>query len=173
MIVWNRIARIFRRELPSARSPEQDYLEARIGLGEQMVAAGIDDGILGAKIATLDERIRRAREQKQATDFLQAERKVLILQLADAALEVDAPLPGADREYQNARACQAALRRDSLPRKVEERRVPAGRAEPGGICVTAAPEPSSVRSDSHFLSSKAPSDPVKTTSHGFALVSSS
>jgi hypothetical protein len=64
-----------------------------------MLAAGIDDGELGAKIAALDERTRRA------------EREGLLAQLAAAALEDDAPLPGADAEYERARAAQAALRR--------------------------------------------------------------
>jgi hypothetical protein len=64
-----------------------------------MVAAGIDDGQLGAKIAALDQRTGRV------------ERDRLLLQLAAAALEDDGPLPGADAEYGRARQAQAALRR--------------------------------------------------------------
>jgi len=70
-----------------------------------MVAAGIDDGQLAAQIASLDERIRRG----EASRVLRADRKKLVLQLAAAALEEEAPLPGADAEYQKAWVVQAAL----------------------------------------------------------------
>jgi hypothetical protein len=40
---------------------------------------------------------------------LTAERRKLLLRLAAAALEDDAPLPGADAEYETAKQAQAAL----------------------------------------------------------------
>jgi len=71
-----------------------------------MFAAGIDDGELGAKLAALDGWGGRT------------EREVLLIQLA-AALEDDAPLPGADAEYRRARQAEAALRRHDALRAVE------------------------------------------------------
>jgi hypothetical protein len=62
-----------------------------------MVAAGIDDGHLGAQIATLNGPTK------------QTPRETLLVQLAAAALEDDGPLPGADAEYKRARAAEAAL----------------------------------------------------------------
>ena len=87
------------RGLWRRRSVSRAFADAQLLLGRRMVAAGIDDGELGAKIAALGERTRRA------------EREELLVQLAAAALEDDGPLPGADAEYERARAAQAALQR--------------------------------------------------------------
>jgi hypothetical protein len=79
------------------RSLSRAFCHARMLLGRRMIAAGIDDGELGAKVAALDER----------TSW--AERDGLLAQLAAAALEEDAPLPGADAEYRRAREALTAL----------------------------------------------------------------
>jgi hypothetical protein len=89
------------------RSLSRAFSGAQLLLGQCMFAAGIDDGELGAKIAALDERIRRA----GAAQALGAERGELLVQLAAAALEDDGPLPGADAEYERAREAQVALQR--------------------------------------------------------------
>ncbi len=86
-------------------SREQTFHEAKKALGERMVAAGIDDGAIGEQIAALDEEIRQASGGQE----LRAKREQLILQLAALALEEDAPLPGAAKEYERARKAQAAL----------------------------------------------------------------
>jgi hypothetical protein len=97
-------------------------LAAELDLGERMYAAGIDDGSLGAQVAALDQRIRRA-EARPPLGPLLARRRELLLRLADAALEDDAPLPGADAEYGRAREALAALRREE------------GRARPESVAV--------------------------------------
>jgi len=83
--------------------------DAQLALGERMYAAGIDDGQLGAQIAALDERIRQAEVAMIPTRTLKVEREILVLQLAAAALVEEAPLPGADAEYERAREALAAL----------------------------------------------------------------
>ncbi len=93
------------RERPLKRA----LLDAKHALGERMIAVGIDDGHLLARIALLDERIRQANEARAFTPALKSERKMLVLQLADAALEEEAPMPGAEHEYGQAKAAQAAL----------------------------------------------------------------
>ena len=98
-------------------------LAAELDLGERMYAAGIDDGALGAQVAALDQRIRRADATRLPLGPLLARRRELLLRLAAAALEVEAPLPGADAEYPRARSAQAALRR-------EEGRAATARPEP-------------------------------------------
>jgi hypothetical protein len=85
-------------------------LAAEIDLGERMYAVGIDDGALGAQVAALDRRVRLADTTRLPLGPLLAQRRELLLRLAAAALEVDAPLPGADAEYQRARTALAALR---------------------------------------------------------------
>jgi hypothetical protein len=75
-----------------------------------MYAAGIDDGRLGAFLVVLDQRIRRAEATRLPLGPLLAQRRDLLLRLAAAALAEDAPLPGADAEYERAREAQAALR---------------------------------------------------------------
>ena len=74
-----------------------------------MYAAGIDDGQFGAQIAALDQHIRQGHAARVEVKGLQAERRTLLMRLAAAALEEDAPLPGADAEYEAARKAQAAL----------------------------------------------------------------
>ncbi len=86
-------------------------MDAKLALGERMFAAGIDDGRIGAQTAAVDERIRQAHADQAASKALKAERRTLLLRLAEAALEEDAPLPGADAEYTRARVAQTALRR--------------------------------------------------------------
>jgi hypothetical protein len=85
------------------------FADARLALGERMYAAAIDDGKTGQHIAATDEVIRRALMKGKVHQHLEAERKRLLLQLADAALEDDAPLPGADAEYAEVRKILATL----------------------------------------------------------------
>ena len=87
------------------------FVEAQAALGERMYAAGIDDGELGAKISALDEQMHWAEAVGGSTQELKATRRLLVLQLAAAALEDDGPLPGADAEYRRASEAQAALER--------------------------------------------------------------
>jgi hypothetical protein len=89
---------------------QRALLAAEIDLGERMWAAGIDDGSLGAQITALDQRIRQAGTTRLPLGPLLAERRELLLRLAAAALEEEAPLPGADAEYERARAALAALK---------------------------------------------------------------
>jgi hypothetical protein len=76
-----------------------------------MYAAGIDDGQLGAQVAALDRHLGQAQAATTDRKGLKAERRTLLVRLAAAALEEDAPLPGADAEYEAARKAQAALAR--------------------------------------------------------------
>ena len=71
-----------------------------------MLAEEVDDGHLGGLITSLDSEIRVAPSAHRPA--LVARRRILLLRLADAALEFDAPLPGAQAEYEKARACEAA-----------------------------------------------------------------
>src|SRR5205807_6975802 len=71
-------------------------LAAELDLGERMYVAGIDDGTLGAQVAALDQRIRRADAGRLPLGPLLARRRELLLRLAAAALEEEAPLPGAE-----------------------------------------------------------------------------
>jgi hypothetical protein len=91
------------------RSEAQAFYKARLALGQQMYRAGIDDGQLGAQIRDMDERICGATVTQAPSKALKLQREKLILQLADAALAEEAPLPGADAEYQTARKAEAAL----------------------------------------------------------------
>jgi hypothetical protein len=91
------------------RSLTQAFYEARLALGEKMYQAGIDDGQLGAQIRDLDERICRATATQAPSKALKLQQVKLILQLADAALAEEGPLPGADAEYQTVRKLEAAL----------------------------------------------------------------
>jgi len=76
-----------------------------------MYAAGIDDGQLGAQVAALDRHICQDHLAGVAVKGLKAERRMLLVRLAASALEEDAPLPGADAEYETASKAQAALAR--------------------------------------------------------------
>jgi hypothetical protein len=97
---WLRDVRDRRR----SRLLEEAYREARLALGRRMFEVGIDDGETGDRIAAL------------IADDAQtwALRNQLFIRLADAALEDDAPLPGADAEFERAlelhRAAEAAAR---------------------------------------------------------------
>ncbi len=91
------------------RSVIRAFSNARFALGQCMFAVGIDDGETGAQINALDQKMRRVETASGSTKVLQAERNRLVIQLADAALVEEAPLPGADAEYGKAREAQAAL----------------------------------------------------------------
>ena len=101
---------------PTTRSLKRAFVHAKIALGERMYAAGIDDGRLGSQITAVDERIRQT-HSFQAGETLKAERRRLLLRLAEAALAEDAPLPGADAEYARARTAQTALQGYSVQDK--------------------------------------------------------
>ena len=93
------------------RSLKRAFAAAQLALGERMLTSGIDDGELGGRIKLLDDKIRRAAELSASTETLRAERTQLLMRLATAALEDEAPLPGADDEYNNARRAETALRK--------------------------------------------------------------
>jgi hypothetical protein len=99
------------------------FLAAKLALGERMCAAEIDDGRLGAFLVALDQRIRQAEATRLPLGPLLAQRRDLLLRLAAAALAEDAPLPGADAEYERAREARAALQQ-------EEGKVVMNRPEP-------------------------------------------
>lgn len=92
------------------RSLRGTFDAAKLALGERMFAAGIDDGALGALISGVDDHIRRAEAVSAPTRALRAEQQRLLVRLAEAALEEQAPLPGAEDEYDHARQAEAALR---------------------------------------------------------------
>jgi len=104
----------------------QAFSAAKLALGERMYAARIDDGHLGALIVALDQSILRAETARLSPGPFLDQRRKLILQLAAVALEEDAPLPGADAEYERARTALAALR---------EAEADAGRSEPIAVGV--------------------------------------
>lgn len=91
------------------RALTRAYHEARLTLGARMYEAGIDDGELGGRLSDVDERLCYGEVDDAAGRELQNERQRLLVQLADLALEDDAPLPGADAEYQAARALKREL----------------------------------------------------------------
>lgn len=91
------------------RSLARAFYEARLALGLRMYCAGIDDGQLGEQILDLDERIRRATKTQAPSKALKLHREKLLLQLADAALEDEGRLPGADGEYEMARKIEAVV----------------------------------------------------------------
>jgi hypothetical protein len=97
---------------PRLKRLRRELLAAKLALGERMYLARIDDGRLGAFLAALDQRIRRAEATRSPVGPLLPQRRDLLLRLAAAALEDDAPLPGAQTEYD--RACEAlsALREE-------------------------------------------------------------
>jgi hypothetical protein len=99
---------------------QRAVLAAEIDLGERMCAAGIDDGSLGAQITALEQRIRRADTVLLPLGPLLAQRRELLLRLAAAALEGEAPLPGADAEYEKARIALAALREEEAKSAMPE-----------------------------------------------------
>ncbi len=88
---------------------DRAFEEALVAVGERMYAAGIDDGQLGAQVAALEQHVRQGNPAGDEVKGLKAERRTLLVRLAAAALEEDAPLPGADAEYETASKAQAAL----------------------------------------------------------------
>jgi hypothetical protein len=99
------------------RTLTRAFFDAKIALGERMYAAGIDDGRLGSQIAAVDERVCQAHSSQAAGEMLESERRRLLRRLAEAALEEDAPLPGADAEYARARTAQTVLQGYSVQNK--------------------------------------------------------
>ena len=87
----------------------QAFYQTRLVLGQSMYRGGIDDGQLGVQIRDLDECISLAAATQAPSKAIKLQREKLILQLADAALAEEGPLPGADTEYQAARKVEAAL----------------------------------------------------------------
>lgn len=87
-----------RRAAPLVR----EFDAARLALGQRMYAVGIDDGETGALISAVNQQILAARYAGASWEALEAQREKLFLRLADAALENDAPLPGADAEFAHA-----------------------------------------------------------------------
>ncbi len=92
---------------------ERALLAAKLDLGERMYAAGIDEGSLGARLTALGQRIRQAEARRLSLGLLLAQRRDLLLQLAAAALEEDAPLPGAEAEYRRAKNALATLKMEA------------------------------------------------------------
>jgi hypothetical protein len=91
----------------SFRSPFPQGTEsaaaARLALGKQMYFAGIDDGKMYGAIRTLTRAVSAPWLDFDRQTELRAQREQLFLQLADEALQYDAPLPGAEREYDRVR----------------------------------------------------------------------
>jgi hypothetical protein len=135
MATWNRSVHLVKYSLSllHKKSLEWAFLEAKYTLGERMYAAGIDDGLLAAQIANLDGTIHDAEAARRSTRALRADRKKLVLQLAAAALEEEASLPGADAEYQKAREAQAELQTHTDPYMNEESLVGVGEPVPVSI----------------------------------------
>lgn len=100
------------------RSPAQAFYDARLALGQRMYRVGIDDGQLGAQISDLDARINRATATQAPSKALKLQQEKLFLQLADAALAAEGPLPGADAEYQTARQLEVASPKTPMPRSI-------------------------------------------------------
>jgi hypothetical protein len=108
-IRWLQQARDRRR----CRLLDEAFTEARLALGRRMYAAGIDDGETGEQIAALDAALAADGTAGDAQD-LRARRTLLLIRLADAALENDAPLPGADAEFAHALELKRSLEASAL-----------------------------------------------------------
>src|SRR5690349_13772891 len=67
---------------PCTRRLWRALTAANMALGERMYAAGIDDGTLGAQVAAVDQRIRRAEAARLPLGPLLARRRELLLRLA-------------------------------------------------------------------------------------------
>jgi hypothetical protein len=87
----------------------QAFEEAQVRLGERMYLVGIDDGKRGAIIRALDEQILRAESAGTSSSALKTTRRLLLMELASAALAEEGPLPGAEAEYRTAREVQRVL----------------------------------------------------------------
>ena len=112
MATWTPSAASVTGGAPSSRKGglRRAFTAAKLALGARMYAAGIDDGYLGAQITAVEKRILRDEVARLPHGPFLAERRQLLLRLGSAALEVEAPLPGADAEYERARTALAALR---------------------------------------------------------------
>ena len=86
--------------IPQTAKP---FAAARLALGKQMYSAGIDDGKTCGVILALTRAFSVPGLDLERQSKLRAERERLFLKLADEALEYDAPLPGAEREYDRVR----------------------------------------------------------------------
>jgi hypothetical protein len=75
-----------------------------------MFTAGIDDDGLCEQIAAIDRALSNPfHDEEPFTTSLRIQRRRLLRRLADAALEFDAPLPGADEEFADAFKAKRAL----------------------------------------------------------------
>lgn len=97
--------------LTAGRSLRRAFTRAKYFLGRRMFREGIDDGHLGARIAEAVAELRQVHEAGEPTRPLRARLARLYVRLAEAALEFDAPLPGANAAYRAARRAETALRR--------------------------------------------------------------
>ena len=95
------------RPRPRSRPLRRAFAAALLTLGRRTYAEGIDDGLTGALIREAQEQIRRRVTGSPVA--LEAGRDGLLMRLAEAALEDDAPLPGADAEYEAVRGLQRPL----------------------------------------------------------------
>jgi hypothetical protein len=86
------------------------FAAARLALGQQIYFAGIDDGNAYGAIKRLTQLLSSPELDLSRQTKLHAERERLFLQLADEALQYDAPLPGAEREYGRVRLLATAQR---------------------------------------------------------------
>jgi hypothetical protein len=86
---------------------DEAFAQAQLRLGEKMYSAGIDNEELGIQIAQVDADLRCAIPCNNIVIELRTKRQKLLRQLADAALEDDAPLPGAQVEFEQAWAARA------------------------------------------------------------------
>jgi len=76
-----------------------------------MYLAGIDDGKTYRAIMNLTRAFSVPGLDLDRQSSLRAERERLFLQFADEALQYDAPLPGAEREYDRVRRLATEQRR--------------------------------------------------------------
>lgn len=92
-------------------APVRAFSAAQLALGERMYAAGIDDGETGERIVMIEAELRAlaATADEHVRAGLREVRERLVRFLADQALVDDAPLPGADAEYEAARGALTAL----------------------------------------------------------------
>jgi hypothetical protein len=92
------------------RSLYAAFTHAKYLLGQMMYEEGLDDGTLCSQIGAAEREMRRAEKEGRPTEGLRVNRNRLLVLLAEAALEFDAPLPGADEEYEAVRRAEASLK---------------------------------------------------------------
>jgi hypothetical protein len=102
------------RQRRQSRLLADAFADVRRLLGRQMFAAGIDDGETGRQIAEIDAVLAREDLEGGEAQDLRSQLGLLLIRLADAALENDAPLPGADEEFVQALALKLALDAENL-----------------------------------------------------------